>query len=108
MSKGSLVIKPVVVPTTDLRPGRLQLAALLAVASFALVVSFVSASEWRFNADLKVLAAVGGTMLNLVTGCIVYWAVRLRTASAAPSSGFVDEDLAREQIQDTAGAGENR
>jgi hypothetical protein len=107
MSKGSLVIKPVVVPTTDLRPGKLQLAALLAVAAFALVVSFVSASEWRFDADLKLLAAVGGTMLNLVTGCIVYWAVRLRAASAAPS-GFVDEDLAREHVQDAARAGENR
>jgi hypothetical protein len=92
------VLKPVVAPRADLRPGKLQLAALLAVAAFALLVSFVSASEWRFNADLKFLAAVGGTMLNIVTGCIVYAAVRLRGANAPPSSGLVDENLPREDV----------
>ncbi len=76
------VLKPVVAARTDLLPGRLHLAALLAVAVFALVISFVSASEWRFDADLKLLAAVGGTMLNIVTGAIVYRAVRLRAAAA--------------------------
>ncbi len=80
------MLKPVVVTRADLRPGRLQLAALLAVAVFALLVSFVSASEWRFNGDLKTLAAVGGTMLNVVTGCIVYRAVRLRAAAAPPDA----------------------
>jgi hypothetical protein len=102
------VLKPVVAPRPDLRPGKLLLVALLAVAAFALLVSFVSASEWRINADLKFLAAVGGTMLNIVTGCIVFAAVRLRGAGVTPSSGLVDEDLPREDVQDRARAGENR
>lgn len=102
------MLKPVVASRTDLRPGKLQLVALLAVAAFALVVSFVSASEWHIDADLKFLAAVGGTMLNIVTGCIVYSAVRLRGTSVAPPSGLVDENLAGEDVQDAARAGENR
>ena len=70
----------------------------LAVAVFALLVSFVSASAWRVDADFRFLAAVGGTMLNIVTGCIVYAAVRLRGAKSRPASGLVDEDLAREDV----------
>ena len=92
------MLKPVVASRADLRPGKFQLVALLAVAAFSLLISFVSASQWRVDADLKFLAAVGGTMLNIVTGCIVYAAVRLRRAKSAPPSGFVDEDLTREDV----------
>jgi len=100
------VVDPLVRTRTIVEPGRLLVAALLAVAAFALVISFVSASEWRIDADLKFLAAIGGTMLNLVTGCIVYAAVRMR--ATAPRSGVLDEDLARGVVQDAAGAGQDQ
>jgi hypothetical protein len=83
----------------------LLVVALLAVAVFALLVSFVSASEWHIDADLKFLAAIGGTMLNIVTGCIVYAAVRLR--GDAPRSGLLDEDLAGGVVQDPARTAED-
>jgi len=85
---------------------RLLVAALLGVAAFALLISFVSASEWHIDADLKFLAAIGGTMLNIVTGCIIYAAVRLR-GDAAPRSGVLDEDLASGVVQDPARAAED-
>ncbi len=99
------MVDPVIRTRTNLE-GRLLVAALLLVAVFALLVSFVSASEWHIDADLKFLAAIGGTMLNIVTGCIVYAAVRLR-GSAAPRSGFLDEDLAGGVVQDPARAAED-
>ncbi len=100
------MVDPVVSTRTTIEPGRLLVAALLAVAAFALVVSFVSASEWRMDADLKFLAAIGGTMLNLVTGCIIYAAVRVR-GPAAPRSGVLDEDLARGDVENGARAAED-
>ncbi len=101
------MVDPVVTTRTTIEPGRLLVAALLAFAAFALVVSFVAASEWRIDADLKFLAAVGGTMLNLVTGCIIYAAVRMR-GTAARRSGVLDEDLARGDVEDGARAAEDR
>jgi hypothetical protein len=104
--KGQSVVDPVGRTRTDLQPGRLLVAALLAVAVFALLISFVSASEWRIDADLKFLAAIGGTMLNLVTGCIVYFAVRFRRPE--PRSSVFDEDLARRDVEDGARTAEDR
>ncbi len=100
------MVDPLVRTRTIVEPGRLLVAALLAVAAFALVISLVCASEWRIDGDLKFLAAVGGTMLNLVTGCIVYAAVRMRQ-TAAPRSGVLDEDLPSGVVQDAAGAGQD-
>ena len=100
------MVDPVVSRRTDLQPERLLVAALLAVAALALVISFVSASAWRIDADLKFLAAIGGTMLNIVTGCTVYAAVRLRR-TATPRSGVLDEDLARGDVQDGGRAAED-
>ncbi len=101
------MVDPVVTTRTTIEPGRLLVAALLAVAAFALVVSFVSASVWRIDADMKFLAAIGGTMLNLVTGCIVFAAVRMR-GPAAPRSGVLDEDLACGDVEDGARAAEDQ
>jgi len=101
------VVDPIRSTPTNLQPGRLLVAGLLAVAAFALLVSFVSASEWRIDADLKFLAAIGGTMLNLVTGCIVYAAIRLRRTPPA-ISGVLDEDFLGRDVEDSAGAAEDR
>jgi hypothetical protein len=83
---------------------RLLVASLLAVAAFALLVAFVSATAWRLEPDLKLLAALGGAMLNVATGAAVYAAVRLRRAA----SGVLDEDLPGGEPQDAARAGEDR
>jgi hypothetical protein len=106
--KGQLVVDPVIRRRTDLQPARLLVIALLAVAAFALVISFVSATAWRIDADLKFLAAIGGTMLNLVTGAIIYFAVRLRPTSAASRLGVLDEDLAGGDVQDRARTAEDQ
>jgi hypothetical protein len=93
------VLKSLALAKFDPQPGRLLVVGLAAVAGFALLVSLVSATEWRMAADTRLLAAAGGTMLNLVTGCIVYFAVRMRRA---PASEVLDEDLAAQPVQDAA------
>ncbi len=81
----------------DLGPGFWIVTAVIAIAS-AIMVYFVYASQWPIGLpeiaepagqidDLfKFLGAVGGTIFNIVTGYIIYFAIVFRRPKNAPAS----------------------
>jgi cytochrome c oxidase subunit 2 len=80
---------------TNLGPGFWPVTALIAVGS-AIMTYFVYASAWpiglpqiaepagQIDEEFKFLGAVGGTIFNIVTGYVIYFAIVFRRPKNAP------------------------